>query len=398
MSVWQLSVVVAAGWLHRDHRKVIEFLLEEIRTLKELLPEKRRLRFTAEQKRRLAVKGKELGYRLLKECCNLVTPETILRWHRELIARKWDYSARRQKKVGRPATEREVAELVVRLARENEGWGYGTIQGALRALGHELSRTTIGKILREHGLEPAPRRGMSWKTFIQSHLDCLAACDFTTVEIWNKGSLITYYVLFVIELATRRVHLVGLTPSPDQQWMSNVARSLIDDFDGFLKGKRYLILDRDAIFNGKFKAIIENTGVEVLTLPPRSPDLNSYCERFHRSVKEQCLNKLIFFSERSLRHAIVQYLAFYHHERPHQGLGNNLVDPQHDVQASRDVTLPIRASATARWSAQLLPPSPGRLSSVILNSWHVSWFLRTRHLYAPATDFAPRRPFWLARH
>ena len=170
------------------------------------------------------MKGKVLGRKVLQEIGCLFTPDTILRWHRELVAQKWDYSNQREKKPERPPTSEEITQLVVQMARENPSWGYDRIVGALANLGHQVSDQTVGNILKAHGIEPAPqrKRQTTWKTFIRSHWDVLGAIDFTTIEVWTKGGLVTFYLLFVMEIATRRVHFAGCTPNPDEAWMKQI--------------------------------------------------------------------------------------------------------------------------------------------------------------------------------
>jgi transposase InsO family protein len=248
-------------------------------------------------------------------------------------AKKWDYSERRKQTPGRPPVADEIRELVLRLARENPSWGYDRIQGALANLGHEVSDTTVANILKEHGIEPAPerKRQTTWKTFLKAHWDVLAAVDFTTIEVWGKKGLVTVYLLFVMELATRRVHFAGCTTTPDEIWMKQIARNLTAADDGFLEGKRYVLMDRDTKFSAAFRNILEESGVEPVLLPPRSPNLNAHIERFHRSLKEECLDRIIFFGEESSRKAVVQFLEHYHGERNHQGLGNRLIEPTEAV-------------------------------------------------------------------
>jgi putative transposase len=219
------------------------------------------------------------------------------------------------------------------IASENPTWGYDRIQGALANLGHTISDATVGNILRRHGIEPAPdrKRQTTWQTFLQAHWDVLAAVDFTTVEVWTMNGLVTVYLLFVMELATRRVHFAGSTTSPAEAWMRQVARNLTDAEDGFLNGKRYLLMDRDAKFSAAYRAILGNAGVAPVRLPPRSPNLNAHQERFMRSLKEECLDRLIFFGESSLRQAVGQFLEHYHGERNHQGLGNRLINAGAEV-------------------------------------------------------------------
>ena len=331
LSPLQFTLVALAGWVNREQAKAIDYLKTENRVLREVVGGKR-LPLNDDQRRRLAVKGKELGRRLLSEVATIVTPDTILRWHRRLVAKKWDYSDRR-KTTGRPATEAELVKLVVEIARANPIWGYDRIQGALANLGHNLSASTIGNILRDHGIEPAPdrKKRTRWRAFLRSHWDCIAATDFFTTEVWTKDGLVTFYVLFVIELATRKVEIAGITVSPNEAWMRQMAYNLTNFQDGFLNGKRYLIMDRDTKYCESFRAALEQEGVESVRLPPRSPNLNAYAERFVRSIKEECLDRMIFFGEKSLRHAIKQYVEHYHHERNHQGLDNKLIAPEDDV-------------------------------------------------------------------
>jgi hypothetical protein len=213
---WQLLLVILAGWVNRQQQEVIDHLRTENQVLKESYG-KKRLRLNDGQRRRLAVKGRILGRKVLGEIGTIVTPDTILRWHRTLVAQKWDYSHRR-KKVGRPAVSPEIVRLVLRMARENPTWGYDRIQGALANPGHEISDTTVGNILREHGIDPVPerKRHTTWKAFLKARWDVLGAIDFTTIEVWTKGGLVTFYLLVVMEVATRRVHFAGCTTSPDE--------------------------------------------------------------------------------------------------------------------------------------------------------------------------------------
>ena len=225
---WQLLLPVLAGWINRQQQNAIEYMIAENRILREKIGKKRIL-LNDDQRRRLAVKGKILGRKALAEICSIVTPETILRWHRNLVAQNWDYGKCRRK-VGRPRVDEETVDLLLRMAREYPGWGYNRIQGALANLGHKISDTAIGTILKEHGIEPAPERKkqMTWRTFIQAHWDVLAAIDFTTVEVWTKKGLATFYLLFVMELSTRRVQLAGCSTNPEDDWMMQVGRNLTD--------------------------------------------------------------------------------------------------------------------------------------------------------------------------
>jgi putative transposase len=348
---WQLLLGILAGWSNRQQQEIIEYLHTENQILKEKLG-KRRILLTDDQRRRLAHKGKVLGRKVLEAVGTLFTPDTILRWHRLLVAKKCDYSDRRKKKPGRPPVADEIRTLVVQLATENPSWGYDRIQGALANLGHTISDATVGNILKAHGIEPAPdrKRQTTWQTFLHAHWDVLAAIDFTTVEVWTKNGLVTYYLLFVMELATRRVHCAGSTTSPEEAWMKQVARNLTDAEDGFLNGKRYILMDRDAKFSTAYRGILEDAGVTPVRLPPRSPNLNAHLERFMRSLKAECLERLIFFGESSLRHAVSQFLAHYHTERNHQGLANRILQSGDEVgKAVGDVACRERLGGTLRY-------------------------------------------------
>jgi hypothetical protein len=213
----QLILLCLAGWLNRNQQMVIEYLQEEVRVLREQLSKKPR--FNDDQRRRLAAKAQKLGRDRLKRCASIVSPRTLLEWHRRLIARKYDGSSRRSP--GRPPTAAEIRGLIPTMARQNRSWGYTRIKGALQNLGHEVGRGAIAKILKEAGIDPAPDRQKrtTWKEFLRTHLDVLAAADFFSVEVWTALGLVRYHVLFVIRLATREVHIAGIIPEPHGAWM-----------------------------------------------------------------------------------------------------------------------------------------------------------------------------------
>jgi len=317
----QLLLLTVSGWVHRHQQDVIAYLVEENRVLKEQLG-RRKLRLTDDQRRRLAAKAKRLGRRALDAVATLVTPDTLMRWHRRLIAKKWTYVAKR---VGRPGLRQAIAALIVRMACENDRWGYCRIQGELRKLGHQVAASTIGKVLKHHGIRPAPDRPTSWRTFLRAHWGEVAGMDFFTTEVWTPRGLATYYVLFLIDLRTRRAHIAGLTTRPDGAFIAQVARNLTDPEDGFLRAHRFVICDRDTKFTTEFRHILHVVGVKVLLTPRRAPNCNAHAERFVLSIKSECLNRMMFFGEASLRRAVREYLQHYHEERPHQGLGNDML-------------------------------------------------------------------------
>ena len=319
-------LMIAAGWVHRHQLIVIEFLQAENRLLKDRL-RGRRIRFTDAERALLARKAKALGRKALLELDTIVSPDTLLRWHRQLVAQKWNFAARRG--VGRPGIMRHISELIVRIAQDNPRWGYTRIQGALANLSHKVGRGTVANVLKRDGIEPSPERSRrtSWSTFLKAHWQVLAASDFLTVEVWTGRGLITHYLLFVISLADRVVHVAGITTRPDESWMLQIGRSLTDAQSGALHAKRYLVIDRDCKYSRQFGRLVQDSGTKVIRLPPMSPNLNAYAERLVRSIKDECLDRMIFVGQGSLRRAVAEYMTHYHAERNHQGLENRLIAP-----------------------------------------------------------------------
>jgi len=197
-------------------------------------------------------------------------------------------------------------------------------------LGHKLAPSTIAVILRRHGIEPAPERSRTttWKEFLRQHWELIVAADFFTGEVWTRKGLRRFFILFFIDLPTRKVEIAGIAANANGLWMSQVGRNITDAVEGILKGKRYLIHDRDPLFTAEFQAIVGSVGVNCVKLPPQSPNLNAYAERFVRTIKESCLDRLILFGEDSLRTALREFVAHYLRERHHQGLGHRLVIPE----------------------------------------------------------------------
>jgi putative transposase len=341
----QVLLVTLAGWINRHQQHVIEYLVEENRVLKGQM-KGRRLRLTDDQRRRLAAKGRRLGRRLLRQVATLVTPDTILRWHRQLIARKWTFTPKRP---GRPGVMKEISTLIVRMATENSAWGYTRIQGALKNLGHSVARSTVAKVLKDNGIPPAPDRPPSWRTFLRAHWGAIAGADFFTTEVWTPRGLITYYTLFVLDLRSRRVHVVGSTPTPDAWFMTQAARRLTDAVDGFLVGHRVLVCDRDSKWTDGFRRIVQGAGVRIVLMPVRAPNANAYAERFVRSIREECLGRLILFGERRLFRALDEFVAHYHGERNHQGLGNELITPAAAVAGGTRVRCRDRLGGLLRY-------------------------------------------------
>src|SRR5437667_2377558 len=310
--------------MNQHQLQIIDYLREENRVLREQLGG-RRVRFNDDQRRRLAAKAKGLGRRLLAEVAHardlvgLASEADRQQVRRHCAARTGaSENSRRYRDVGGPTR------------RGERDWGYRRIQGALSNLGHEIARSTIAEILERHGIEPAPERSRktTWKEFLSRHWELIVAADFFTVEVWTRRGLQRFIVLFFIELSTRKVEIAGIAAAANGLWMRQIGRNLTDAVDGILNGKSYLIHDRDPLFTTEFLDMVADVGVKSVKLPPRSPNLNAHAERFVRTIKESCLERMILFGEESLRTAMHNFVAHYHTERNHQGLANRLISPE----------------------------------------------------------------------
>jgi len=326
---WARLLAYVTGLINQELLLKNEYLTAENRILRAHLPP--RLRLSDPERSTLAEVGKRLGRKALAQVACVAQPDTILAWYRRLIAKKFDGSKHRRYP-GRPPIEPKLQELIITMARENSGWGYDRIVGALANLGYTISDQTVGSVLKRHGIGPAPKRqNTTWKEFIQSHLAVLAGIDFFTVEVLTWRGLVTYYVLFFIHLESRRVSLAGITRHPDQAWMQQMARNATGEAWGFLDQRRHVLHDRDTKFCSLFRATLATGGIKPIQLPARSPNLNSHAERWVRSVKGECLSKLILFGEASLRRALTEFVDHFHAERNHQGKGNVLLFPPEKV-------------------------------------------------------------------
>jgi len=274
---WKQLLAYITGTVDQELLLRNEYLVTENRILRNQM--KGRLRLSDGERKALAAIGQKLGKQALKEVATIVKPDTILGWHRKLVAQKFDGSPQR-KAPGRPMIDPELEALIIRMAQENRSWGYDRIVGALANLGLTVSDQTVGNVLKRHGIAPAPERKTTttWKEFIRTHLDVLVATDFFTAEVWTLGGLVTYYVLFFLRLGTREVHVAGVTPHPTQAWMIQVARNVTMEEWGFLSPGQYLIHDRDGKYCPAFQHIIDAAGVTRVPLPLRSPNLNAYAE------------------------------------------------------------------------------------------------------------------------
>ncbi len=320
------SLLLDLIWLGRrgEHDKELEILLlrQQLRILQR--KQRRPPRISRWQKLTLLVLAGKLttmtssARARLAQVVLLVKPETLLKWHRELVRRKW--TVKKNAPLGRPPISPDVETLLLRLAKENPTWGYGKLEGELLKLGDDIGRSTIRAVLKRQHIPPAPERsknGSSWQTFLAHYKDQMLACDFFTVETaWLK----TVYVLFFIELGSRRVHLVGCTAKPTSAWVTQQARQFSWELQDGRVSARFLIHDRDTKFPAAFDPVFTSEDVTIIRTPVRAPNATPFAERWIRSVREECLDKILILGERHLHHVVSAYLAYYNHARPHRGI------------------------------------------------------------------------------
>ena len=337
--LWLTLVGCIAYCIDKELYKAIDYLREQVRVLVEHQEKQnKRIILTNSQRMRVAAKAKRLSRKMLEQCTELFTADTVIRWYNKLIAEKYDGSSNRGK-VGRPPITPEIVNLVIKFKTANPRWGYQKITDQIEYLGFKISKTSVKNILIENGYDPEPDLTVrsTWHEFLASHWDVMTACDFFTIELLVRRKLIRCTVFFVIEYASRKVFFAPIKLQPDGNYMRQVARILTDSEDGFLKGKRYLIHDRDPLYRSEgFHEILRSSGIEPIRLPAKSPDLNSVAERFVKSVKYECLNYLMLSSIKQLEYVLSEYRKFYHHERIHQSLGR-IIEPKHKLDDSAEI-------------------------------------------------------------
>jgi transposase InsO family protein len=269
----------------------------------------------------------------------IVTPGTLLRWHRRLVAAKW----RQPRPPGRPPVPDELVALIVRLARENTRWGVVRIQGELRRLGHRVAASTIRKILRAHRIPPPSGHDQSWRVFLRAHAGTLLAADFFHVDC--AVTLRRLYVAFVIEHQTRRVHLLGITSHPTGQWATQLARNLAAELEQVGCRFTYLVRDRDSKLTAAFDAVFASIGIRILPIAPQAPKMNAYAERFVRTARAECTDRMLVAGEQHLRAILSEYIGHYNTGRSHQGENMELRAPDDDPEI---IALPVPATQIQR--------------------------------------------------
>jgi len=312
-------LMLIARATEKDLVLYLEYLKVENRILRSKLP--MRIEVTVAERTKLVTLGVRLGS-AIKDLITIVHPRTFARWVSEGRAKT------EARKRGRPRKPEEIRNLIVEMAKTT-GWGYRRILGELKKLRvRNISRSTICRILQENGFEPGPRRGQgSWHDFVQRHLKTLWACDFFTKSVWTLGGPVTFYVLFFIHVHTRRVHIAGMTPNPDGIWMAQQARNLSMFFAEQGEHKpTHIVRDRDSKFTEQFCSILETDGIEFRPIPARSPNMNPFSESWVCRTKREVLYHFLIFGEKHLRHILSCWLSYYHTRRPHQGLGNLLIE------------------------------------------------------------------------
>lgn len=326
-----LFIVACAGALNHQQYLLIQFQNEQTRILKRLAFEGDTL--NDDDRRRLAALAHWIDNKTLALAETIVTIKTIRKWYRTLIARK--YTA---KTTGRPRTPEHIELLVVQFAIDNPHWGEDSIADRINELGHDIDDRTVGRILKRYGVPPAADRDITgeWSTFLAVNFPELCAIDFADHEVLTEdGKLVRHRALYAMHLESREVRLIGLAENPNGHWSTCKARAMADPLDGFLKDKKYCIMDRDPLFMKDFRMILKAQNIRAIRLPPKSPNLNAYIERFIGTTRTELPPDFIPRSEAHLRWALQEHVDYYNHERNHQGLDGNVIPvPDEELQGN----------------------------------------------------------------
>ncbi len=315
-------LVLIANATESELAKYVEFLKVENQILRERLPKK--IDTTEAERDKLLKVGRPLGPKI-KGLISIVTPRTFLRW----VQAEEEARAKEKVKLAKPKTPQggnrkpeEIRELVIKIRKET-GWGAGRIKGELYRLGYQrIGRTTINRILRDNGFKPEPpgNPDNTWANFLRRHASTLWACDFFTKPVLTMGGWVDYYVLFFIHLETRKVHILGMTPNPNNEWMKQMARNLCVFFGELEKPPKYIVHDADTKFTRDFRKMLKSQGIKPVRIGPRRPNMNAIAERYARTIQEECLDRFLVFGESHLRHLINTFVDYYHTKRTHRGL------------------------------------------------------------------------------
>jgi len=322
LAEWLSLPVIAtiARLLCRELTLQNEYLRLENKILKSKIAG--RICFTDDERRSLVDAALVMGRKLMEFVVNIVKPATILAWQRRLEKEKWDYSEKRKRRPGRPRTPASVEALICQLARENI-WGYKKIQGELKKLGIEISKTSVANILRRNGLPPSPdRKGLTWREFLSRHAEVFLCADLLTKEIWTFKGLQRAFVFFVLHLHTRRILLARAIFSPNGRWLKQQARHVLWECQDRGIKTRFFLHDNDACYSEGFDGLLKSAGLKPVKTPYQAPNANAFAERWIRSLREECLNHLIIFGLDRLQYVLDKYKDFFNQHRPHQGIGN----------------------------------------------------------------------------
>jgi hypothetical protein len=322
--MFPLHLLLAAlvRWIAGEQQEVIEYLKAENRVLKAQL-RGRRVCLSDAERRLVALLGARLGRPILTEVATIVRPDTLLRWHRDLIVRK---RTNRTRRPGRPAVHAESRGLVVRMATENPNWGYTRMQGALKNLGHRVARTTVANILKEQGIPPSGRRPTSWRTFLRTHLDAMLGANRFTSAFWTLRKWVTYHAVCVITLCSQRVHSMASSLHPHEQVVSQVVPQLADVVDGELVGPRVRICDRDRSWTTGVQHRLHAPDVPRIRAPVVAPNCDAHAPRFVPSSQEECVKRVVSLGGGYDHPTLAAFVTPHHRERNDQGLGKELLD------------------------------------------------------------------------